>query len=134
MEALISLFIRAIFVENMVFGLPEVTTAASNDFSKGTRIARQMVTRYGMSSLGPVAYVDNEGNPRLYGEAIAERIDTQTLGILRYCENKATEIIYQHRWTCAKSMNEHFDPRPFAMNFLSLATLKFVDSSYIIII
>ena len=34
---------------------PEVTTGASNDLQQITNIARQMVTRYGMSSLGPIA-------------------------------------------------------------------------------
>ena len=42
--------------EQLVFGDPEVTTGASNDLQQVTNIARQMVTRYGMSGLGPIAF------------------------------------------------------------------------------
>jgi cell division protease FtsH len=41
--------------EQVVFGDPEVTTGASNDLQQVTNIARQMVTRYGMSNIGPIA-------------------------------------------------------------------------------
>jgi ATP-dependent Zn protease len=42
-------------VEKVVFGDPEITTGASSDLQQVTNIARQMVTRYGMSSIGPIA-------------------------------------------------------------------------------
>jgi cell division protease FtsH len=41
--------------EQVVFGNPEVTTGASNDLQQVTNLARQMVTRFGMSSIGPIA-------------------------------------------------------------------------------
>ena len=40
----------------------QMTTGASNDFERATAIARDMVTRYGMTDeLGPVVYAENEG-------------------------------------------------------------------------
>src|SRR5207247_9381425 len=40
----------------------QMTTGASNDFERATQIARDMVTRYGMSDeLGPMVYAENEG-------------------------------------------------------------------------
>jgi cell division protease FtsH len=45
--------------EQVIFGDPEVTTGASNDLQQVTNIARQMVTRYGMSNIGPIALEDD---------------------------------------------------------------------------
>jgi cell division protease FtsH len=42
-----------------LFWDPEITTGASSDLQQVTNIARQMVTRYGMSSIGPIALEDN---------------------------------------------------------------------------
>ena len=82
--------------EEMVFGIPEVSTNGSQDLYKSTRFARSMVTRYGMSHLGPIAFEDESG-VRRYGDEIAEKIDKETFAILRYCENRAMKIIYNHR-------------------------------------
>jgi cell division protease FtsH len=41
----------------------QMTTGASNDFERATSMARDMVTRYGMSDLGPMVYGENEGKP-----------------------------------------------------------------------
>jgi cell division protease FtsH len=63
--------------EQVVFGNPEVTTGASNDFTTSTNIARQMVTRYGMSNIGPIALEGDNEQMYLggeYNEAIADRI------------------------------------------------------------
>merc|ERR1712159_328784 len=45
--------------EQVIFGDPEITTGASADLQQVTSIARQMVTRYGMSNIGPIALEDN---------------------------------------------------------------------------
>merc|ERR1712084_126755 len=65
--------------EQVVFGDPEVTTGASNDLQRVTSIARQMVTRYGMSNIGPIA-LENDNNEQMFmgsncNEAIINRID-----------------------------------------------------------
>eukprot|EP00977_Amphora_coffeiformis_P030052 scaffold44445_cov4329-Amphora_coffeaeformis.AAC.1 len=67
--------------EQVVFGDPEVTTGASNDLQQVTNIARQMVTRYGMSNIGPIA-LETDNNEQMFiggeaNEAISDRIDAE---------------------------------------------------------
>jgi len=93
--------------EQVVFGNPEVTTGASNDLQQVTNLARQMVTRFGMSNIGPIALEDDNSGPVFlggsmgqgdtYAESIADRIDSQVCKIINYCEEKAIEIIKDNR-------------------------------------
>jgi cell division protease FtsH len=93
--------------EQVVFGDPEVTTGASSDLQQVTNLARQMVTRFGMSNIGPMALEDENtgqvflgGNMALgseYAENIADRIDDEICKIINYCEEKAIEIIKDNR-------------------------------------
>ena len=87
--------------EQVVFGDPEVTTGASNDLQQVTNIARQMVTRYGMSNIGPIA-LEDENNEQMFlggefNEAVADRIDAEVCKIVNHCEKIATEIILDNR-------------------------------------
>lgn len=87
--------------EQVVFGDPEVTTGASNDLQQVTNIARQMVTRYGMSNIGPIA-LENDNNEQMFmggesNEAISDRIDAEVCKIINHCENIAKEIILDNR-------------------------------------
>ena len=94
--------------EQVVFGTPEVTTGTSGDLQRVTSLARQMVTRFGMSNIGPIALEDeNNGQVFLganmslensdYAESLADRIDDQVCKIINYCEQKSTEIIKDNR-------------------------------------
>ena len=87
--------------EQVVFGDPEVTTGASNDLQQGTNIARQMVTRYGMSNIGPLALEDDNNEQIFLGgefnEGVADRIDAEVSKIVNYCETVATEVIFNNR-------------------------------------
>jgi cell division protease FtsH len=87
--------------EQVVFGDPEVTTGASNDLQQVTNIARQMVTRYGMSNIGPIALEDDNNEQMFlggeYNEAIADRIDNEVCKIINHCEKIAKEIILDNR-------------------------------------
>jgi cell division protease FtsH len=87
--------------EKVVFGDPEITTGASNDLQQVTNIARQMVTRYGMSNIGPIALEDDNNEQMFlggeYNEAIADRIDTEVCKIVNHCEKIATKIILDNR-------------------------------------
>ena len=86
--------------EQVVFGDQEITTGASNDLQQVTNIARQMVTRYGMSSIGPIALEDNNNEQIFLGgenDAISDRIDTEVCKIVNHCEQVATKIILDNR-------------------------------------
>lgn len=87
--------------EKVIFGDPEITTGASNDLQQITNIARQMVTRYGMSSIGPIALEDNNNEQMFmggeYNEAIADRIDVEVCKIINHCEEVATKIVRDNR-------------------------------------
>ena len=87
--------------EQIVFGDPEVTTGASNDLQQVTNIARQMVTRYGMSNIGPIA-LENDNNEQMFmgsesNEAISDRIDAEVCKIVNHCEKIAKEIVSDNR-------------------------------------
>ncbi len=90
--------------EEVVFG--EITTGAHNDFEKATKIARAMVTEYGMSDLGPLQFEQQEGSVFLgrdynkmqhFSNEVANEIDMEMRKIIDNCHKKATEIIKQNR-------------------------------------
>jgi len=90
--------------EEIVFG--DVTTGAYQDFQTATKIARAMVTEYGMSDLGPVQYESNSGNVFLgrdyfkeknFSDQVALEIDREVREIINKAHTQATEIIIKHR-------------------------------------
>ena len=87
--------------EQVVFGDPEVTTGAVRDLQQVTSIARQMVTRYGMSNIGPIALEEDNSQQAFlggeYNEGIADRIDGEVCKIINHCEQISTEIILDNR-------------------------------------
>ncbi len=103
--------------EEVVF--KEVTTGAHNDFEKATKIARSMVTEYGMSSLGPVQLETPEGGSflgrdynknRNFSDQVALEIDNEVRKIINGCYDKAKKIIEKNRDLLdliAKNLIEH---------------------------
>ncbi|NEO34125.1 MAG: ATP-dependent zinc metalloprotease FtsH [Symploca sp. SIO3C6] len=92
--------------EEEVFGDAEVTTGAGGDLQQLTSIARQMVTRYGMSDLGSLSLEGQGGEVFLggglmsraeYSEEIAFRIDEQVKRIAEHCHQEARQIIRENR-------------------------------------
>ncbi|MEH1894539.1 MAG: ATP-dependent zinc metalloprotease FtsH [Nostoc sp.] len=92
--------------EEIVFGKPEVTTGASNDLQQVTGMARQMVTRFGMSELGPLSLENQSGevflgrdwmNKSDYSEEIAAKIDSQVRGIVNNSYIRAKELLEENR-------------------------------------
>ncbi len=92
--------------EEVVFN--EVTTGAHDDFKKATKIARSMVTEYGMSSLGPMRLEESEGNTflgrdytknRNISDTVAHEIDEEMRKIINECYEKAKKIIKENRHT-----------------------------------
>ncbi|MFB2981098.1 ATP-dependent zinc metalloprotease FtsH [Microseira sp. BLCC-F43] len=92
--------------EEVIFGDAEITTGAGNDLEKVSSLARQMVTRFGMSDLGPVSLENQSGEVFLgrdfvarneYSEEIAARIDSQVHNIIQHCYEQAKQIIQENR-------------------------------------
>lgn len=87
--------------EQVIFGNAEITTGASNDLQQVTNIARLMVTRYGMSSLGPLALEDDNNSQLFFGgeenKAMTNRIDKEVSKIVNHCEKVVTKIIFKNR-------------------------------------
>ena len=90
--------------EELNFG--EITTGAHNDFEKATKIARSMVTEYGMSDLGPVqlehqsegVFLGRDYNKsRNFSDIVAHEIDEEIRKIVGECYQKATEILKQNK-------------------------------------
>jgi cell division protease FtsH len=92
--------------EEEVFGDGEVTTGAGGDLQTVTSLARQMVTRFGMSDLGPLS-LEEQGNEVFlggwmstrseYSEKISAKIDAQVELIVKDCHDKARQIIRENR-------------------------------------
>jgi cell division protease FtsH len=89
--------------EEIVYGEDEVTTGASNDLQQVARVARQMVTRFGMSDrLGPVALGRSQGGMFLGRDIAAERdfsedtaaaIDEEVSQLVEEAYRRATEVL-----------------------------------------
>jgi cell division protease FtsH len=87
--------------------LGDVSTGAEDDIERATRMARQMVTRWGMSTeLGPRTLGRKEGTPFLgrelagqrdYSEAVAEEIDEEIERLVRSAEQTAQNILTERR-------------------------------------
>ena len=84
----------------------DVTTGAVNDFERATNIARDMVTLYGMSDLGPIKYDSGNENvflgrdynsPSNVSGQVAFEIDQEVRKIVNECHDKAKEVINAHR-------------------------------------
>jgi cell division protease FtsH len=91
--------------EEIVFS--DVTSGASNDLERVTKMARAMVTRLGMShDLGPMVYGQKEeliflgreiSEQRDYSEAVAEQIDKEVRSLVNDAYDKAKKILLQYR-------------------------------------
>ncbi len=93
--------------EEIIFGEEEVTTGASNDLQQVARVAKQMVTRFGMSDrLGPVALGRQQGNMFLGRDIAAERdfseetaaaIDDEVRSLVDQAYRRAKAVMIQNR-------------------------------------
>ncbi|ONI46992.1 cell division protein FtsH, partial [Candidatus Epulonipiscium fishelsonii] len=89
--------------EEIIFG--DITTGASNDIERATQTARDMVTKYGMSALGPIKYGDEQGevflgrdfnHTRNYSEDVATKIDTHVRDIVENGYKEALKILQEN--------------------------------------
>ncbi len=90
--------------EELIFD--DITTGASNDLERVTKLARNMVTRYGMSDrLGPMIYGQKEelvflgreiGEQRDYSESVAEEIDAEVRRIVSTTYERARQVLTEN--------------------------------------
>ncbi|GAB4460342.1 MAG: ATP-dependent zinc metalloprotease FtsH3 [Elainellaceae cyanobacterium] len=93
--------------EEIIFGEEEVTTGASNDLQQVARVARQMVTRFGMSDrLGPVALGRAQGGMFLGRDIMAERdfseetaaaVDDEVRNLVDQAYRRAKSVLVENR-------------------------------------
>jgi len=100
----LSVFLGGYVSEKMKFG--DVTTGASNDLDRATRMARNMVTRYGMSDLGPRTFGHKEemvflgkelSEEKNYSEKTAEEIDKQVTQFMHNAYGVAEKIMTEKK-------------------------------------
>lgn len=84
----------------------EVTTGAHDDFKKATKIARSMVTEYGMSKLGPMMLEEPSGNAflgrdytknRNISDIVAHEIDEEMRNIINECYERTKKLIKENK-------------------------------------
>ncbi len=103
--------------EEIIF--KDITTGASSDIKKATKVARRMVTRFGMSdNIGVICYDDDDdevfigrdlAHAKAHSEAVSGEIDKEVKAIIDECYAKAKQIILQHEKVlhdCAKLLLE----------------------------
>jgi cell division protease FtsH len=98
----ISILLGGYATEKMIF--KEVTTGASNDLERATDLSRRLVTRFGMSDLGPMTFGKNDElvflgkelhEQKNYSEKIAEKIDQEVEKIIKTSFEKTCQILEQ---------------------------------------
>ena len=103
--------------EEIIF--PDITTGASSDIKRATKVAKNMVTRYGMSeNIGVICYEDEDdevfigrdlAHAKSHSESVAGEIDREVKAIIDQCYKKAKEIILEHEQvlhSCAQLLLE----------------------------
>ncbi len=92
--------------EEIVFGKEEVTTGAGQDLQQLTNLAKQMVTRFGMSDFGLLALENQNSEVFLgrdlmtrseYSEEITARVDAQVRQIISHCHQQALKLLQDNR-------------------------------------
>ncbi|MDI9347262.1 MAG: ATP-dependent zinc metalloprotease FtsH [Methylacidiphilales bacterium] len=105
LESQISSLFGGRIAEELIFGKECVTTGAQNDIERATEIARNMVTKWGLSSLGPLAFSEEQGEmylgysksqPKLNSDATANQIDNEIKLIIDTNYKRAKGIVEKH--------------------------------------
>lgn len=91
--------------EEIIFGFDNVTTGASNDILNATEIARKMVTAWGLSSLGPLTFGDEEeqiflgravGQHKEFSDKTAQQIDEEVRKIIDAAYQRAKQLLMEN--------------------------------------
>ena len=111
-SAELATFLGGYSAENIKFN--EVTTGASNDLHEATNLARELVMKYGMSSLGPITFGKRESliflgkeisEQRNFSEGVAQKIDKEVETLIRKAEDDATKILIKKKTLLEKIAN-----------------------------
>lgn len=98
-----AVFMAGQVAEQLVF--EEISTGASNDIERATSIARRMVTQFGMSKLGPLAYGKKEemiflgreiSEQRNYSDPVAFQIDEEVHKLIDEAHDRARAVVEEH--------------------------------------
>jgi cell division protease FtsH len=102
MENKIATYAGGRAAEELVFG--SITTGASNDIEQATKLARAMITRYGMTNEFDMVAMETVSNQYLGGDSSLScsaetqtRIDSLVVELVRHQHEKAAEILMQNR-------------------------------------
>lgn len=104
MRARIVVCFGGLLAERMIYNTQ--TSGCSNDIEQATKIARAMVTNYGMSGLGPINFATNQEHAYLgrdmqrsreFSEKTAQHIDEEVAKIMTSCLNKGKELLETNR-------------------------------------
>lgn len=111
-EAELAVLLGGYTAEKMIFR--DVSTGASNDLQKASELARRLVTRYGMSTLGPVVFGDSDemvflgkelGERRNYSEEIAYKIDQEVGKFIKKAQVTAKGVLAKNKKKMDKLAN-----------------------------
>ncbi|MGE5626692.1 MAG: ATP-dependent zinc metalloprotease FtsH [Solirubrobacterales bacterium] len=98
----VSVFMGGRAAEELIFNT--VTSGASNDIEQATKIARAMVTRFGMSKEFDMMALETVNNPYLGGDTslivsadTSSKVDTEVLGIIKDCHQRAEDILKENK-------------------------------------
>jgi cell division protease FtsH len=102
LESQISSLFGGRVAEALIYGKNKVTTGASNDIERATQLARNMVTKWGLSDrLGPMDYGDNEGSylgpqAKAMSEKMAQMIDEEIRQVIDLNYQRAERVLTDH--------------------------------------
>jgi cell division protease FtsH len=128
LESNISSLFGGRLAEEMTLGVDGVTTGASNDIERATEIARNMVTKWGLSEkLGPLTYSEDDGEVFL-GRSVTQH--KQVSDMTAHTIDEEVRIIIDRNYTRAKAiLTEHSDE----LNSMAKALMKYetIDAAQI---
>ena len=106
LESQISSLFGGRIAEELIFGADAVTTGASNDIERATDLARNMVTKWGLSDrMGPLTYTEEEGEvflgksvtkSKMVSDETAQAIDSEIRGIIDRNYQRADDILKEN--------------------------------------
>ena len=129
LESQISSLFGGRVAERLIFGERSVTTGASNDIERATEIARDMVTRWGLSDrLGPLAYTEEKGHPFL-GHSVAQPNAVLSDDTTRKIDEEIRRIIKDNYDRTERLLTENIDK----LHTMASALMKYetLDSNQI---